>query len=58
MYTISTVFERPNLSLKRKAAPGVDDITWQKNGERLEENLRDSLCVFSGVLPGPPRPKA
>ncbi len=41
MYTISAVFERPNLSLKRKAAPGVDDITWQKYGERLEENLRD-----------------
>jgi group II intron reverse transcriptase/maturase len=29
------------LSLKRKAAPGVDGVTWQAYRERLEENLRD-----------------
>jgi len=28
-------------SLKRKAAPGVDRVTWRQYGEALEENLRD-----------------
>lgn len=28
-------------SLKRKAAPGVDGVTWQQYGEGLEERLRD-----------------
>jgi group II intron reverse transcriptase/maturase len=28
------------LSLKRKAAPGVDQLTWQDYGQKLEENLR------------------
>jgi RNA-directed DNA polymerase len=27
-------------SLKRKAAPGVDGVTWEQYGENLEENLR------------------
>jgi len=29
------------LSMKRHAAPGVDDQTWQQYGENLEENLLD-----------------
>jgi RNA-directed DNA polymerase len=29
------------LSLKRKAAPGVDRVTWQAYGKNLEENLPD-----------------
>jgi group II intron reverse transcriptase/maturase len=29
------------LSLKRKAAPGVDQLTWQDYGQKLEENLRN-----------------
>ena len=29
------------LGLKRKAAPGVDGVTWQQYGEELEANLRD-----------------
>ena len=28
-------------SLKRKAAPGVDGITWEQYGEGLEERLKD-----------------
>jgi len=28
------------LALKRKAAPGVDGVTWKQYGEDLEENLR------------------
>jgi RNA-directed DNA polymerase len=28
-------------SLKRKAAPGVDGVTWEQYGEGLEERLRD-----------------
>ena len=28
-------------SLKRKAAPGVDGVTWQQYGEGVEERLRD-----------------
>lgn len=28
-------------SLKREAAPGVDDVTWQQYGEQLEERLPD-----------------
>lgn len=28
-------------SLKRKAAPGVDGVTWEQYGEGLEEKLRD-----------------
>ena len=28
-------------SLNRKAVPGVDHVTWEQYGERLEENLRD-----------------
>ena len=27
--------------LKRKAAAGVDDVTWQQYGENLEDNLQD-----------------
>ena len=27
--------------LKRKAASGVDDVTWRQYGENLEDNLRD-----------------
>jgi len=29
------------LGLKRNAAPGVDRVTWQAYGEKLEDNLRD-----------------
>ena len=29
------------LSLKRRAAPGTDGLTWQRYGEALEENLHD-----------------
>jgi len=29
------------LGMKRKAAPGVDEVTWKTYGENLEENLRD-----------------
>jgi len=29
------------LGLKRKAAPGMDHVTWQAYGERLEDNLLD-----------------
>src|ERR1700758_3851380 len=29
------------LSLKREAAPGVDEETWRRYGEELEKNLRD-----------------
>lgn len=29
------------LGLKRKAAPGVDGVTWRAYGENLEENLQD-----------------
>jgi len=29
------------LALKREAAPGVDGVTWEEYGERLEENLYD-----------------
>ncbi|MCP4754055.1 MAG: hypothetical protein GY866_24485 [Proteobacteria bacterium] len=28
-------------SLKRKAKPGVDDVTWQQYGEQLEDHLPD-----------------
>jgi group II intron reverse transcriptase/maturase len=28
-------------ALKRTAAPGVDDVTWEQYGRRLEENLQD-----------------
>jgi len=31
---------RSYFSLKRKAAPGVDGVTWEQYGENLEENLR------------------
>jgi len=26
-------------ALKRNAAPGIDEVTWQQYGEKLEENL-------------------
>ena len=29
------------LSLKRKAAPGIDEVTWDQYSEELEDNLRD-----------------
>ena len=29
------------LSIKRHAAPGLDDLTWQQYGENLEANLQD-----------------
>ncbi|WP_373371838.1 group II intron reverse transcriptase/maturase [Archangium lansingense] len=29
------------MQLKRNAAPGVDGVTWEQYGERLEENLRE-----------------
>ena len=29
------------LALKRTAAPGVDEVTWEQYGEGLEENLQD-----------------
>ena len=36
-------------SLKRTAAPGVDDVTWKSYGEQLEEKLRKlHECVQSG----------
>lgn len=29
------------MALKRNAAPGIDEVTWQQYGEELEENLSD-----------------
>jgi RNA-directed DNA polymerase len=41
--------------LKRKAAPGVDHVTWQAYGERLEENLADLHArVHRGAYRAPP----
>ena len=40
VYNIDTLREA-YYALKRNAAPGVDGMTWQDYGERLEENLHD-----------------
>lgn len=40
VYNIDTLREA-YFSLKRDAAPGVDEVTWQQYGEELEENLQD-----------------
>jgi RNA-directed DNA polymerase len=33
-------------SLKRKAAPGVDGVTWEQYGEGVEERLQDLVCFL------------
>ena len=41
--------------LKRKAAPGVDHVTWQAYGEQLDENLIDLHArVHRGAYRAPP----
>jgi len=35
------LLRRSYFSLKRNAAPGVDDETWRRYGKNLDENLRD-----------------
>ncbi len=39
-------------SLKRRAAPGVDGVTWQHYGERLEANLQDLSARLARGAPG------